>query len=197
MRALRVLFLLLFLSLGTALSVTAIGLPWKDHQPPFDFVFGNHIDSHQQLQILPDGSLFGYLYISFTGETDENGIPFAQHKDCNKEMTRCSVGWEVHGVPGQATFISHPVGDHPIWEVKRANIPAPGAYTHFHWLGWPEHAHDLLTTGDLVDGYFLQLTAKDTFIFKHGNEQILVENGVDNATHINIVSGLTENIGGF
>jgi len=196
MRNLRIFFLICFLSLGTALSAIAIGLPWKDHQPPFNFTFGNHIDSHQQLQVLPDGSLFGYLYISFTGEADENGIPFAQHEDCNSEKVRCSVGWEVHGVPGQATFVSQRMGDHPIWEVKRADIPNPGAYTHFHWLGWPEHAQDLLPTGDLVDGYFLQLTAKDTFTFKHGNEKILVRNGVDNATHINIVSGLTEDSGG-
>jgi hypothetical protein len=38
------------------------------------------------------------------------------------------------------------------------------------------------------EGYFLELTAKDTFVFKHGNEEILVTPGLDLATHLNIVS---------
>jgi hypothetical protein len=196
MRALKTSILLFCLSLFAVVSASASGLPWKDHQRPFDFTFGNHIDTHQQMQVLPDGSLFGYLYISFTGESDENGIPIAQHKDCNAEGVRCSVGWEIRGLPGEATFVSHQMGDHPIWEVNRAELPTPGAYTHFHWLGWPEHAHELLPTGEPMPGYFIQLIAKDTFLFKHGNDQVLVTNGSDNATHINIVSGLSEGSGG-
>jgi hypothetical protein len=187
------MFLILFFSASGSL---AKGLPWLDHQSPFDFKFGNHIDSHQQLQVLPDGSLFGYLYIAFTGETNEDGIPIAQHKNCNDEGVVCRVGWEIRGIPGHATFLSHQMGDHPIWQVMRAHIPLPGAYTHFHWSGWPDHAHDLPLTGEPVGGYFLQLKGQDTFLFKHGGDEILVTNGLDNATHINIVSGTAGDGGG-
>ena len=192
MKVLRVVFFMALVLLFSVSVSSAKGLAWKNHQSPFDFLFGNHIDSHQQLQVLPDGSLFGYLYITFTGETNENGIPIAQHKNCNDEGVVCSVGWEIRGLPGHATFLSHQMGDHPLWQVMRAHIPTPGAYTHFHWNGWPDHAHDLLVTGEPVSGYFLQLTGKDTFLFKHGGDEILVTNGLDNASHINIVSGAVD-----
>ena len=164
------------------------GLAWRDHKAPFDFLFSNHLDTHQQTQMLPDGTLLGYLYISFTGETNSDGIPYAEHKNCYQEGVSCSVGWEIRGLPGTATFVTHNSGEHPLWAVARSDIPMPGGYTHFHWLGMPEHAKDISYGDDPVAGYFLQLTAKDTFIFKHGGEKILVVNGMDNSTHINIIS---------
>lgn len=42
--------------------------------------------------------------------------------------------------------------------------------------------------GMTYDGYFLELTAKNTFVFRHGDEEILVTPGIDLATHLNIVS---------
>ena len=49
-------------------TVLAEGLPWLDQQYPYDFIFGNHIDTHQQTMVLPDGTLQWVLYIEFTGE---------------------------------------------------------------------------------------------------------------------------------
>jgi hypothetical protein len=103
--------------------VFADGLPWRNHAKPFDFLFGGHIDTHQQTKVLPDGTLFGNLYITFTGETDEDGIPIAEHRDCNDEGVVCRVGWEIKGIPGSAVFFTHQAGDHPIWEVERSGIP--------------------------------------------------------------------------
>lgn len=196
MHLFRIMSALILTVMFTVTSSFAEGLPWKDHEAPFDFMFENHIDSHQQIQVLPDGSLFGYLYITFTGEKNADGVPIAEHKNCNDEGVDCSVGWEIRGVPGHATFLSHQMGDHPVWQVSRSHIPVPGAYTHFHWLGFPDHAHDLPITGEPVSGYFIQLTGKDTFVFKHGNDEVLVTNGLDNATHINIVSGASSDGGG-
>lgn len=172
----------------SSFPVMAGGVAWRDHQAPFDFLFSNHLDTHQQAQVLPDGTLLGFLYISFTGETNSDGIPYAEHKNCNEYGAECQVGWEVRGIPGVATFVTHVMGDHPLWAVPRSDIPMPGGYTHFHWLGGPEHAENIQASDALVSGYFLQLTAKDTFIFRHGNEEILVTNGMDNSTHLNIIS---------
>lgn len=176
--------------------VFAGNLPWRNHANPFDFLFENHIDTHQQTQMLPDGTLFGYLYITFTGETDENGIPIAEHRNCENEGVVCRVGWELKGIPGSAVFFTHQTGDYPVWEVERTEIPQPGAYTHFHWQGPPQKAHDLVLTGEAMNGYFLQLTARDTFVFRHGDYEVLVTNGLDNATHLNIASGLAGALGG-
>lgn len=183
-----IVLLLLFL---TPLPVMAAGLPWLDHRAPFDFVFSNHIDTHQQTQILPDGTLQGYLYVVFTGEKTDDGIPYAEHDNCNERDVSCQIGWEIRGIPGAAVFLTHVMGDHPLWAVPRSEIPMPGSYTHFHWTGLPEHAGDIPYSDELISGYFLQLTARDTFIFRHGDEEIPVVNGEDNSTHINIISATT------
>ena len=172
------------------LSGTAFGggLPWKSHQNPYNFIFGNHIDTHQQTKVMPNGELLGYLYIKFTGEYTQDGFPIAEHTNCNNELAECSVGWQWRGVPGQATFVYHESGDHPIWLVNyRSDIPQPGGYSHFHWLGHPHGAMGLMEEMS-YEGYFLELTAKNTFVFKHGNEEILVTPGLDLSTHLNIVS---------
>jgi hypothetical protein len=174
-----------FMSQATAL---AEGLPWLDQQYPYDFIFGNHIDTHQQTMVLPDGTLKGVLYIEFTGEYTPEGYPIAEHTDCFKELSECTVGWKWEGVPGKATFVYHESGDHPLWLVESRNdIPQPGGYSHFHWLDGTEKAMDLMVNME-YEGYFLELTAKDTFVFKHGKDEILITPGLDLSSHLNLVS---------
>jgi len=182
-------FILALVAMALLVSGTAFGggLIWRNHQAPFDFLFGNHIDSHQQTMVKPNGELLGYFYIEFTGEFTPEGYPIAQHTNCNAELAECTIGWQWRGIPGQATFVYHESGDLPLWLTNyRADIPQPGGFSHFHWLGNPLEAMDLMTEMP-YEGYFLELTAKETFVFKHGNEEILVKPGLDLATHLNIV----------
>ena len=163
------------------------GVPWDYHQPPKDFLFNNHFDTHQQSKLMPDGSLKGYLYIQFTGGYNEDGLPIAEHSDCDLSPGECSVGWQWEAVPGEATFVYHDGMDHPIWLLdSRSDLPQPDAYSHFHWTGWPDMA-GMLTPGERRTGYFLRLVAKDTFAFDHGMEVIPVFPGIDNNTHLNVV----------
>lgn len=46
-------------------SASAAGYPWKNHAAPYDFLFGNDIDTHQQTRLQQDGSLSGYFYIRY------------------------------------------------------------------------------------------------------------------------------------
>jgi len=183
----------LMLSLLGSGSVGAAGYPWKDHAPPYDFLFGNGIDSHQQTRLQKDGSLFGYFYINFTGDVTTDGYPVATHANCNTAPD-CTVGWILRGEPGSATFLYHVMPEHPVWLVDRADIPQPGAYAHFHWVG-----EGMPMPDETWDGYFLELQAVDTFCFVHHkrtstgttcleNGGIVVMPGIDIATHGNIVS---------
>lgn len=133
------------------------------HKAPYDFLFGNHIDTHQENNLTVNKytgapeSLFGRFYIIFTGDTDPaSGLPIARHPrglaDDNSFDERCGVsvkcvvGWEMRGLPGAAKFVSHSGvngEDHPIWLVNRAEeatappgmvIPQDGYYSHFHWI---------------------------------------------------------------
>jgi len=132
------------------------------HKAPYDFLFGNHIDTHQENNLTINDmtgepeSLFGKFYIIFTGEIDEaSGLPIAYHprgagehnEECGVDPIDCVVGWEMRGVPGAAKFVSHAGvngDDHPVWLVNRAEedlapapgmvIPQPGYYSHFHWI---------------------------------------------------------------
>jgi len=215
------------------------------HGNPFTFLFGNHLDTHQEARLNNDGSLKGRLYIYFTGEMDEaSGLPVARHprgpgqhsEECGVDPIDCLVGWEIKAVPADAKFLSHSGvngDDHPIWMISsRTDIPQPGSYTHFHWITWAstddrfgivpnecnvEKAGMLegtVVTGDLTlddgsiettwtdakvhledgaedlicPGWLLQITAIREFAFKHGGEKTLVYLGVDNATHLNIVT---------
>jgi hypothetical protein len=184
MKTTAVLTVLLYLFLFS--YAQAKGQKWKDHQEPFGFIFDNHIDTHQQTMVLPNDELLGYLYVEFTGEYTDDGIPIAKHSDCNA-TSQCSVGWQWRGVLGEATFVYHEAQDHPLWLVYRDQIEQPGAYSHFHWLDSPSVASDL-TEGETYMGYFLELTAKDTFAFEHGNDVVVVKPGIDIATHLNIVT---------
>lgn len=180
------------------LSVPAVhadaGYPWRDHAAPFDFLFGNDFDTHQQTRQLRDGSLSGFLYIHQTGVVTSDGLPVATHADC-KMVLDCVVGWQLAGLPAAAKLVLQPMNDHPIFWIGRADIPQPGAYSHFHWAGM-----SMPMPYVSANGYILQLTATTRFCFIHhgaeaasgvmscrDNGGIKVERGVDLATHINII----------
>lgn len=106
------------------------------HAAPFDFLFGNHIDTHQQLRLTTTAagepeSLQGSFYIIFTddqgvslGIDPVSGLPIARHprglvlEDDGVTVRHdeacgispnivCEVGWRMRGLPGAAKFISH------------------------------------------------------------------------------------------
>jgi len=183
-------FFLIFLSVPfiTNMEAEAGGRPWKDHAKPYDFIFGNHIDTHQQTKLKKNGDLFGFLYITFIGEKD--GVPVVEHCDNDTPADECKVGWIIRGKfiggDNQPTFVYHEE-DHPTWlVVSRNDIPQPGSFSHFHWLGSPDGGGGF-TKGDMRDGYFIELQAVDEFYFRHNNEDLLVMPGIDISTHVNIV----------
>lgn len=128
----------------------------------------------------------------------------------------CVVGWTVKGKSGMAKFLYHSGingNDHPVWMVNRTQIKQPGSYTHFHWIGKestdpraPEEvpeACDKINASDLEDeapsavdmvcpGWFLQIKAVEEFAFDHGGEIVPVRPGIDNATHLNLVTNYAE-----
>lgn len=169
--------------------------PWRDHEAPFPFLFGNEFDTHQQTRATRDGSLFGFLYIRYTGVVTKDRYPVATHADCTRARD-CTVGWTLHGKPLSATFLYQPMHDHPVFLVTRADITQPGSPSHFHWLGAV-----MPMPRQTVDGYLLQLTAVDRFCFIHHGAQaataastckqsggVNVDVGMDVATHLNIVT---------
>jgi hypothetical protein len=203
------LALLGLLVLGTV-SVLAEGYSWLDHALPFDFLFGNHIDTHQQSLVAEGDLLEGFFYIRLTGDSTADGVPIAKHADCNKVEDQCTVGWILNGIPIQAMYLGHESGSHPEWYIDPAYLPRRPGYTHFHWLGKPEHpsgTHEGTTDqtdgskegmsdhtgglqeGQMYDGYLLKLTAVDTFFFEH-HGGFLVTPGIDKVTHANIVTTL-------
>jgi hypothetical protein len=153
----------------------AAGYPWKDHAPPYDFVFGNEFDTHQQTRQTRAGGLSGFLYIHYTGATTTDGLPVAEHGDC--ASVDCDVGWHMSGVPAVAAFLYH----------------VEGANAHFHWLGEMP-----MNRGELRDGYLLELQAVKSFCFIHHEDAgtgtcearggVAVRPGIDIATHVNIVT---------
>lgn len=188
-----------------------------------DFIFGNHIDTHQSTILKAEGGepirLNGDFLIIFTGETDQvSGLPIARHPkgadqdgQCGDDI-ECEVGWDIKAVPGEAKFVLH-TGvngkDHPVWLVNRTQIPQPGSYTHFHWITYSSNdprrnavppACDAQSAGDLENvaegvtcpGWFMQITAVQSFAFQHGNEIVPVNRGVDNATHLNLLTNYAE-----
>jgi hypothetical protein len=182
---------LAFLSLQPARASAADVFAWSNHTAPFDFRFGNEIDGHQQTTLRPNGELAGLLYVHFTGVTTRDGYRVATHDDCN--LVSCSPGWTLFGKPRSATFLYHEMDDHPVFLVKRSDIPQPGTFVHFHATGPSEHASG--------PGFLLALFAVDRFCFIHHdgagaraaatcaeNGGAPVSPGIDVATHSNIVS---------
>ncbi len=213
------------------------------HEEPYDFLFDNHFDTHQETKLKKENgdpvSLKGFLYIIFTGETDPvSGLPIARHPrgaehneacgddnddedDSDDDLAEsdtieCFVGWKMKGKPGEAKFLYHSGvngNDHPVWMVKRTQIVQPGSYTHFHWIGEestdpraPDEVPvecDKINASALEDeapsavnvvcpGWFLQIKAVDEFAFDHGGEIVAVRPGIDNATHLNLVTNYAE-----
>ena len=197
------------------------------HASPFDFLFGNHIDTHQETELKADGKLFGFFYIIYTGDVDTaSGLPIAVHPDGSADETcgetaDCKVGWLISGKPADAKFLFHSGvngNDHPVWLVNRVAISQPGSYTHFHWITQTatelrasdvpaecdkQKASQLETQAPSAvnvqcPGWFLQIRAVRSFAFEHGGEIVAVRPGIDNATHLNLltnyqaIEGITE-----
>jgi len=195
------------------------------HDAPYNFLFGNHLDSHQETKIkIKNGhpvSLKGSLFIIFTGEIDPvSGLPIAEHPSgsvCEDDETAddCVVGWKINGLPGEAKFLYHSGvngNDHPVWMVNRVDIPQPGSYTHFHWITTistdprtetvpipdacnQNSASQLADAGaanQICPGWFLEIKAIKKFAFNHGGEIVPVRPGIDNATHLNLVTNYAE-----
>lgn len=165
---------------------------WNNHAAPLSFRFGNEIDGHQLSRLTGDGTLVGFLYIQLTGTSTKNGYRVATHGDCN--TARCTVGWTFSGKARSATLLTHEMHDHPLFSLARADIPQPGAFSHFHWLG------DMPMVGESSNGYVIQLLAVDRFCFVHhdamsatsgktcrDNGGIKLDVGIDVASHWNIV----------
>jgi hypothetical protein len=185
----------LSLSVAAAGAAAADLYPWRDHEAPFSFLFGNEIDTHQQTRHARDGSLFGFLYIRYTGTVTRDHYPVATHADCAR-VRDCTVGWTLQGKPLAATFLYEPMHDHPVFLLHRPDIPQPGAYAHFHWFGAA-----MPMPRQTVNGQLLQLVAVDRFCFVHHGAEaaspaatctasggVPVDPGVDIATHLNIVT---------
>lgn len=120
---------------------------------------------------------------------------------------------------GEARYLYHSGvngDDHPVWLTNRVNIPQPGpGSSHYHWitdnptvrpattdpragaidpLCNVDHAA-LLTPNSICLGWYLQLYAVRRFAFQHGGETIPVEPGIDNATHLNVVTNYPAGLG--
>jgi len=165
---------------------------WNNHASPLTFRFGNEIDMHQQSRANAGGSIVGFLYVQFTGTVTSDGYRVATHGDC--AAVRCTVGWTFSGKTLDAKLIAEPMDDHPLFFVGRSNIPEPGAFSHFHWLG------DMPAVGSQASGYIVQLVAVDRFCFLHhdaaaavagkscrDNQGVKVDLGFDMASHLNVV----------
>jgi hypothetical protein len=179
---------------ATSVATAGGSYPWHNHSAPFDFVFGNHIDTHQQTRRQPNGDLWGFFYVRYTGTTTADGYRVATHVDCNSTPD-CVVGWMLDGKPRRAALLQQPMHDHPIFAIARADIPQPGSYSHFHWLGaaMPQPYLPLA-------GHVLRLIAVERFCFIHhgaeaatpavnckANGGVSVDRGVDIATHLNLM----------
>ena len=180
--------------LTASAALAAEMLPWRQHQAPWSFLFGNHFDSHQQTKLSKDGTLKGFFYIRYTGIVTQDGLPVASHADCDMAPD-CSVGWTLQGRPASATLVLQPMHDHPVFLIPRADIAQPGAYAHFHWTG------SEMPATEPGPGYLLQLDAVNRFCFIHhgaeaatnaatcrDNGGVAVERGIDIATHLNLIT---------
>ena len=203
MRKTRLLLFATALGLSATATVQAAEMyPWREHQRPFTFVFGNEIDGHQQTRQGSDGSLDGYLYVQFTGVVTQDNLPVATHANCSAAGADCIVGWKIDGKPSSAKLVRQPMHDHPVFLIDRHDIPQPGAYVHFHWTGMGMGMGMGMPMPYVsVPGYLLQLTAFNRFCFIHhgaeaatgakscrDNGGVKVARGLDAATHLNIVA---------
>ena len=167
----RKICLILFFALLCSLGVTTaladetdqdLDYPWRGHAAPFDHLFGNMIDSHQQTQLLDGEKLKGFIYVEYTGETTAAGLPVAKKANC--ASTNRTVGWVVKGIPTMATLINK---SPRIWLVDPADLPEGKGYTHFHWTGTPQKPHGL-EVGQEYPGYLMKRIAPTSFFWLGG-----------------------------
>lgn len=168
----KTLFLTIVLALLVLLSTSTVfadkgeddDYPWRDdRKAPFVFEFGNMIDTHQQSKLKKE-ELKGYIYIHYTGEYTEDGIPMARKADCYNE--ECSIGWVIKGIPYQAILVN--TGPR-IWLIDSSD-PLEAGYTHFQWEGNPKKPHGLILN-NTYEGYLLRRVAVTTFYWLGGNGQ--------------------------
>lgn len=181
--------LLLLLGISVVMADDG-GYPWKDHASPYDFLFGNMIDSHQQTRVNQQEKLRGFIYIHYTGEFTEDGYPIAQKAHCDREA--CDIGWSVRGVEMEAELVCL---SPRTWLVDPDALPRQRGFTHFHWLGDPYSPHGQgdpeagLIVGETYEGYLMRRMARNTFWWtgseKSSNPGHLVTPGLD--PHSNIV----------
>lgn len=186
---------LLLLVVGISSVMAAEGeYPWQNHAPPYDFLFGNMIDSHQQTRLSKKDTIKGFIYIHYTGEYTEEGYPIAQKAQCPKEP--CNVGWSVKGVKIDATLVCL---NPRTWLVDAGDLPREKGYTHFHWLGPPHSPHghgpgeitEGLIVGQTYPGYLMKRVATSAFWWTGGenssNPGHLVSVGLDPHSNITLV----------
>ena len=137
------------------------GRVWKAHESPYAFLFGNHIDTHQETRLAaggedeegtakPRGSLRGFFYVYWTGDSSPEGLPVAAHCTTAEHYAAgCFAAWKIEAKPCiaevdgcEAMFLYHN-HDHPVWLVgprlddagglrgTRGRLVQPGSFTHF------------------------------------------------------------------
>lgn len=180
----RILTLLLFcvlLALGGI--VHAGGLNWKDHAAPFDFLFGNHIDTHQQTHLVRagknKGDLAGYFYVVHLDQdgdglldTTADGLPILRHCTKPEHYPNCRFLWtinakpcikEVNGCEAMNLYHKH---DHPVWLIGPRQRSADGetflagTRSQIPQPGVPGHFH-WLTEGSEDEGELLPSSLND------------------------------------
>jgi hypothetical protein len=184
--SLVLIFAILIPFRSNALAASGSSYPWRDHAAPYTYLFGNHIDSHQQSETIDGGQIQGYLYIHYTGQTI-NGIPVAEHTDCSMDPTSCIVGWQIQGVSARATAVSMDSMGMAQFCASAFTLRSLNGYSHFHWIGDPMMDMDI-QIGQAYTGYLLKLTARTTFYFNHHDSMVLVTPGVDTVSHANVTS---------
>ena len=101
------------------------------HDGPWTYLFGTHLDTHQESKLNKDGTLKGRLYVIFTEDEDpESGLPIARHprgagqnEECGVDPIDCVVGWNFTAKPGSAKFLYHQGvngDDHPVEQARSA-----------------------------------------------------------------------------
>jgi hypothetical protein len=140
-----------FILLGASAS-WAQGYPWKNHAFPYDFHFGNHIDTHQQTRVQNNGDLFGYLYITFTGEITPEGLPVFEHCQLDTPPQACVAGWILRGKPGNETFVFRMMS---IWLVAGRSIFPAWRLRPFPLAGWASRDAGGLVQGRITMDIFL------------------------------------------
>ena len=162
MRRALLLAFLGIMSLTVTGSTGAAGFNWNFHSRPYTWLFGNHIDTHQQLKLNNDGTLSGFFYVY---RRDENGdevpdtigdnIPLFAHCTKPENYPTCQAGWNLVATPciyeinGCTSMFLYHKHDHPVWLIgpnirtvdgdtfldgDRNQVPQPGRPTHYHWL---------------------------------------------------------------